>query len=345
VDLSLFDFELPPHLIADAPAKERDLSRLLVLDRGAGSLAHHVFRDLPRFLRAGDVLVLNETAVFPARLLGKRAATGGKAEAFLLEEREPGLWEALVRTKGTLREGEALAFGEGGARFEVIFERRLDEGRALVRFPAGADARVLVERVGKTPLPPYIAREESDSRESEDRTRYQTVYAREPGAVAAPTAGLHFTEPLLRELETGGVQLARLVLHVGLGTFAPVRAARVEEHRMHRERYTIPSRTIEAVEAARREGRRVVACGTTSVRALETWRRSGRSSGDTDIFIYPGYEFSAVDALITNFHLPRSTLLMLVSAFAGRERILAAYSEAIRSSYRFYSYGDAMLIV
>lgn len=345
VDVSLFDFDLPEDRIASEPAAERDLSRLMLVDRGGRAPPEHrVFRDLPSLLRPGDLLVLNETAVFNARLLGRRSATGGKVEVLLLEERGGGAFDALVRSKSAPRGGEALRVGEGDAAFDLVFEASRGEGRARVRFPEGQDPWALVDRAGLPPLPPYIRRERRDPRTESDRRRYQTVFARERGSVAAPTAGLHFTEALLDRVRERGVGVARLTLHVGLGTFAPVRSATVEDHVMHLERYSISQETVAAVAAAKREGRRVVACGTTSLRALESWALAGVASGSTDLFIHEGFGFRVVDALVTNFHLPRSTLLMLVSAFAGRENVLAAYGEAIARGYRFYSYGDAMLV-
>ncbi|MEZ0228180.1 MAG: tRNA preQ1(34) S-adenosylmethionine ribosyltransferase-isomerase QueA [Planctomycetota bacterium] len=340
MNLSDFDFELPDALIAQAPVTPRDASRLLVLRRDQAALEHRVFRDLPELLRPTDLLVLNETAVFPARLLAKRAKTGGKVEVLLLEPlAEPGVWEALVRSKSTPAPGERL---ELGGSDHLLYDAPLGEGRGRVRFPEGSSPFELAQKRGHIPLPPYI-RDAEDT--AEDKERYQTVYAREPGAVAAPTAGLHFTPELLAKLGGKGIEVARLVLHVGIGTFLPVRAAKVEEHKMHAERYSIPEATLRALEKARAEGRRVVACGTTTVRALESFAASGQSSGATSIFIYPPYEFRIVGGMITNFHLPKSTLLMLVSALAGRERVLEAYREAVREKYRFYSYGDAMLIV
>jgi len=336
VKLDLFDYDLPPELIAQLPLSDRSSSRLLVLPRREGAIEHRTFSELPELLRPGDLLVLNETAVFPARLLGKRARTGGKVEVLLLSERSPGLWEALVRSKSAPAPGERI---ELGGTDVVIFDSPLGEGRALVRFEGSAFE--VAERRGHVPLPPYIRGAEDTP---DDRARYQTVYAREPGAVAAPTAGLHFTPDLLARVAARGVEVARLVLHVGLGTFQPVRAETLEEHRMHAERYAIPAATLEALERARAGKRRVVACGTTTVRALESFGATGRSSGETSLFITPGHEFRFVDALITNFHLPKSTLLVLVSAFAGRERVLAAYAEAVARRYRFYSYGDAMFI-
>jgi S-adenosylmethionine:tRNA ribosyltransferase-isomerase len=339
MNLADFDFDLPDELIAQSPATRRDGSRLLFLPRSEGPIEHRAFADLEHLLRPGDLLVLNETAVFPARLLGRRARTGGRAEVLLLSPlAEPGTWEALVRSKSVPAAGETIELGGADS---VTFLEPLGEGRARVRFAEGVSAFEVAERRGHVPLPPYI-RGAQDA--PEDRERYQTVYAREPGAVAAPTAGLHFTKELLGRLAARGVETARLVLHVGLGTFQPVRAERIEEHRMHSERYAIPEETVRAALRARSEGRRIVACGTTSVRALESFAATGAPSGATAIFIHPPYEFRLVSGLITNFHLPRSTLLMLVSAFAGRERVLAAYAEAIARRYRFYSYGDAMLI-
>ncbi len=340
MNLSDFDFELPDELIAQTPVTPRDASRLLVLDRGRSTTEHRVFKDLPELLLPGDLLVLNETAVFPARLLAKRAKTGGKVEVLLLEPlAEAGVWEALVRTKGTPIAGERLELGEGD---HLVYDAPLVEGRARVRFPEGSSPFELAAKRGHVPLPPYIRGAEDAP---EDKERYQTVYAREPGAVAAPTAGLHFTPELLDAVRAKGIDVVKLVLHVGIGTFLPVRVEKVEEHRMHAERYSIPAPTLRALDAARREGMRIVACGTTTVRALESFAATGRPSGATSIFIYPPYQFQLVGGLITNFHLPKSTLLMLVSAFAGRERVLAAYREAVRERYRFYSYGDAMLIL
>ncbi|MBI3724223.1 tRNA preQ1(34) S-adenosylmethionine ribosyltransferase-isomerase QueA [bacterium] len=345
MDLSLFDFELPEERIAQEPAKERDLSRLLVVPRTGPldgierALGHRTFRELPSLLRRGDLLVLNETAVWNARFLGRRERTGGRVEVLLLEESAKGVFLALVRSKSVPAAGERIELEDGSS---LTFQEALGGGRARVALPPGTGALELAERAGRVPLPPYVRREGAPT--SEDRARYQTVYARSPGAVAAPTAGLHFTPALLERVAEAGVATAKLVLHVGLGTFEPLRARRIEEHSMHAERYEIPDETLAALESARREGRRVIACGTTTVRALESLARSGKPRGLTDIFIHPPHPVASADALITNFHLPRSTLLLLVSAFAGRERILAAYREAIARGYRFYSYGDAMLI-
>lgn len=332
-----FDFDLPPASIAQEPAP-RGESRLLVLDR-TGPERHSRVRDLPRLLRPGDLLVLNDTRVIPARLYG-RSAGGGKMEILLVEPLGENEWDALVKPGRRARPGARFEIGEG-LTAEVVEKR--EDGRYLLRFSEPVEPHL--ERLGHIPLPPYIHRPDAP----EDRERYQTVYASRPGAVAAPTAGLHFTSALLREIEEAGVEIARVTLHVGIGTFKPVSAERIEEHRMERERYEIGAETAEAIRRARESGRRIVAVGTTVVRTLEGAARAGggearAGSGSTDLFITPGFQFQVADALLTNFHLPRSTLLMLVSAFAGRERVLAAYAEAIREGYRFYSYGDAMLV-
>ena len=338
-----FDYDLPASSIAQEPAP-RGESRLLVLDR-TGPERHARVRDLPRLLRPGDLLVLNDTRVIPARLYGKSAGDG-KMEILLIEKVGEREWDALVKPGRRARPGARIEIGEGLA-VEVTTKR--EDGRYRLRFSEPVEPHL--ERLGHIPLPPYIHRPDTP----EDRERYQTVYARRPGAVAAPTAGLHFTEELLREIEAAGTEIARVTLHVGIGTFKPVSAERIEEHRMERERYEISEETAEAIRRARAAGRRIVAVGTTVVRTLEGAALAGggevrAGSGSTDLFIYPdspdspGFRFQMVDALLTNFHLPRSTLLMLVSAFAGRERVLAAYAEAVREGYRFYSYGDAMLL-
>lgn len=339
--VSDFDYELPEDLIAQQPVEPRDAARLLVVDRETGRLEHRRFRDLPRYLTAGDVLVLNDTRVIPARLFGLKEPTGGRVEVLLLERREPDVWEALVRPGRRVPAGSRVAFGQGGLRAVVL--DRTEAGGRLLRFePAGELDRRLGE-LGQMPLPPYIRAPLSDPE------RYQTVYARQEGSAAAPTAGLHFTPALLRQVADHGVQVAYLTLHVGLGTFRPVQVERIEEHTMHAEYYAVPEATAAAVNKARRDGRRVVAVGTTVARTLEAAAgddgavRAGE--GRTDLFIYPGYRWKVVDGLVTNFHLPRSTLLMLVSAFLGRERTLAAYEEAVRQRYRFFSFGDAMLIL
>ena len=346
--LSDFDYDLPERLIAQEPAARRDASRLMTVDRGTGAIAHGAFPDLSSLLGAGDLLVLNDTRVVPARLRGAKA-TGGKVEVLLLErtggtDREP-VHRCLLEASKPARPGTRLAFGEGLSARVV---GRSGEGYEIVLEAASGDPVEAFYRLGSVPLPPYIRRSEGDPREGMDRERYQTVFADRPGAVAAPTAGLHFTPALLDRISAGGARIARLTLHVGPGTFLPVRVENVEEHAMHDEAYELPRATADAIRETRRAGGRVVAVGTTVVRTLEAAAgpdgtvRPG--SGRCDLFIRPGYEFKVVDALLTNFHLPRSTLLMLVSAFAGRERILAAYAEAVREEYRFYSYGDAMFI-
>jgi len=348
VNVDELDYALPPERIAQAPTAVRDQSRLLILDRSDGSVSHGRFSDLPRFLHAGDVLVLNETRVLPARFAARRQS-GGRVEGLFLLEVEAGVWEVMLKPSARLRVGEVLATAVGSGSFELIAS--LGGGRWRIRVDASRSVSEILETIGTAPLPPYIkrGRTEAASRTDEDRTRYQTVYAVDPGSVAAPTAGLHFTEPLLTEIEAAGVTVARLTLHVGLGTFQPVSVKRLEDHDMHREWYDLPAATARSIESARQGGGRIVAVGTTSVRVLETCATSDgqleAASGWTDLLISPPYAFRAVDTLVTNFHLPRSTLLALVFAFAGRERILAAYDEAIREGYRFYSYGDAMLVV
>jgi len=331
-----FDFALPDELIARHPPERRRDSRLLSLTRAG--IGHHAFTDIGRFLNAGDVLVLNDTRVIPARLYGHKE-TGGRVEVLierLLDERE-----ALchLRASKAPKPGNRLAL-DGGYHADVL-------GRSgdffHLAFPEADSVLAMAEQVGHMPLPPYIDRPD----EADDRERYQTVFARRPGAVAAPTAGLHFDGALLDELRAAGVEIAYLTLHVGAGTFQPVRVETVEEHKMHSEWYEVPAALADQARAARARGNRVVPVGTTALRALESAAASGEleaGRGETDIFIYPGYEFRITDALITNFHLPRSSLLMLVSALAGRERILAAYEEAVRERYRFFSYGDAMYI-
>jgi S-adenosylmethionine:tRNA ribosyltransferase-isomerase len=342
--VSDFDFELPPGLIADRPAEPRDAARLLVCEQATGQVRHGTFRDLPAFLRPADLLVLNDTRVRPWRLWGRRA-TGGRVECLILELRaDRGV--GFLRPAARLRIGEVLAMEDGA--LELVPVRELGGGRFEVELRAEGPVEAVLERCGRAPLPPYIAR---DGREDPgaDREQYQTVFARAPGAVAAPTAGLHFTGALLAEIAAQGVETAWVTLHVGEGTFAPVRVERVEDHRMHAEAYELPAATSAAVARARQRGGRVIAVGTTSCRTLETCATGARlvcaGTGSSDLFLYPGREFQVVDGLITNFHLPRSTLLMLVAAFVGRERILTVYREAVARGYRFYSYGDAMLIV
>ncbi|MCC6673250.1 MAG: tRNA preQ1(34) S-adenosylmethionine ribosyltransferase-isomerase QueA [Planctomycetes bacterium] len=340
-----FDFPLPEERIARQPADPRDSARLLVLERASERREHRVFRDLPEYLRAGDLLVLNDTRVLPNRLVGSRSG-GGRAEALILE-RQGQECRGFLRPAARVRTGETLSF-ESGALLLTLTDR-LPEGQVRFRLEArDGDLDGTLDRVGRAPLPPYLHRDGSEDARA-DRERYQTVFAERPGAVAAPTAGLHFTPALLRRIADMGVEIATVTLHVGLGTFAPIRVERVDEHRMHAERYEVSQSAAEAVVEARRRGGRVVAVGTTAVRTLETVARPGRQiaagSGDSELFLCPGRSFRVVDAMVTNFHLPRSTLFMLVCAFAGRERMLQVYREAIEQEYRFYSFGDAMLIL
>ncbi|MBD3160565.1 MAG: tRNA preQ1(34) S-adenosylmethionine ribosyltransferase-isomerase QueA [Candidatus Eisenbacteria bacterium] len=337
-DPALYSYALPAERIAARPARPRDRARLLLVRRDRRDCEHRRVADLPEILDPGDLLVVNETRVVPARVVGEREETGGKVEVLLVHEAAPNRWSCLARPTRPLREGTAIAFPESGVRAIVV--RRIGE-RVELRFE-GAIAELL-EAQGHVPLPPYIRRPD----DAADRADYQTVFAREDGAVAAPTAGLHFTETLLDRLDRRGIALARIVLHVGPGTFRPIRAADVREHRVDPERYHVPEETTRAIAGTRAAGRRVVAVGTTTVRALEGSDPSepAERSGWTDLTIVPGHRFRDVDALMTNFHLPGSSLLLLVSAFAGRERVLAAYREAVARGYRFYSYGDAMLIL
>jgi S-adenosylmethionine:tRNA ribosyltransferase-isomerase len=347
--LAAYQYDLPPERIAQAPADRRDASRLMVLARGAPP-AHHVFRDLPDLLAPGDLLVRNDTRVLPARLRGRRPG-GGRTELLLVRrlgtDPDDERWLALARPSSHLKVDKPVVIGDG-ALTATVAERR-GAGQVVVVFDAaGADFRRRLEAAGEVPLPPYIERGDAGPTEA-DRERYQTVYAREAGAVAAPTAGLHFTPEVEAALAARGVGLAHLTLHVGPGTFRPIKAERLDEHRMDAEWYRVPPETARAVTDARREGRRVLAVGTTVVRTLESAVGSdgtlSPSEGWTDLFIRPGHAVRAVDGLLTNFHLPGSSLLVLVSAFAGRERVLAAYEEAVRREYRFYSYGDAMLLL
>lgn len=344
MQLNDFDYSLPEELIAQQPAERRDASRLLCLDRKTGQVDSRYFSDLPGFFRQGDVLVLNDTQVIPARLLGQKT-TGGKVEIFLvrrdMQVEQAEEWLCLTKSSRPIRSGTMVQLSEE-LTAEVLDEAEPPYRR--VRFHCSGDFMQCVEAIGHLPLPPYIKREDS----REDHSRYQTVFAREKGAVAAPTAGLHFTEEILQRLRDSGVEVLSLTLHVGLGTFLPVRVDDVAQHKMHAELFSVPQLTAERVNLARSEGRRVFALGTTSARALETAAtEDGRlqaGCGESEIFIYPGYRFKLLDALITNFHLPKSTLLMLVSAFAGRDLILSAYQQAVEERYRFFSYGDCMLI-
>jgi S-adenosylmethionine:tRNA ribosyltransferase-isomerase len=342
-----FDYDLPPGLIAQEPSPSRDQARLLVVRRQAGTLEHHIFRELPNLLDAGDLLVLNDTRVIPARLLGRRERTGGRWEGLFLHALPDGAWELMCQTRGRLQENETISIGPRSLRLTLI--RKTVDGHWLVRpdVPEGEpDAPLqLLERHGQVPLPPYIRKGRATAA---DRDRYQTVFARQSGAVAAPTAGLHFSPEVFELLGRRGITWTFLTLHVGLGTFQPIQVENIAEHRMHREWGELSAEAATAISACRARGNKSVAVGTTSVRVLETVAASGAIrpwAGETDLFIYPPYEFRAVDALITNFHLPRTTLLLLVSAFAGAELIRQAYEEAIARQYRFFSYGDAMLIL
>ena len=346
-----FDYSLDPALIAQQPSSQRDRSRLLRLRRRDGSTGDHTFSDLPELLRAGDLLVVNDTAVVPARFLCRRAG-GARIEGLFLRELSPGHWEVMLRNAARSRGGETLSV-QGAGDIAVTLVSPLGDGRYEVAVTPATGALDLLGRFGTTPLPPYIHRSGRHHDDQADRRRYQTVYAARPGAVAAPTAGLHFTEELLAALAAKGIRTVPVTLHVGVGTFAPVKTDDLTAHRMHAEWYELPTATAQAVQAARQEGRRIIAVGTTSVRVLESAAAKGQfapASGWTDLFIRPPASFRVVDALITNFHLPRSTLLMLVAAFCspgderGLDMILAAYAHAIAQGYRFYSYGDAMLI-
>lgn len=335
-----FSFDLPKELIAQDPLEERSSSRLLVLDKETGAVSHHVFREIGDFLRAGDCLVLNNTKVIPARLLGERAGTGGHVELLLLKRRGGDIWETLVRPGKKCRPGTRLVFGDGLLKAQVL--ETVEEGNRLVRFEYDGIFEEVLDRLGEMPLPPYI------THKLKDKNRYQTVYAKYEGSAAAPTAGLHFTEELLRELEEKNVKIAYVTLHVGLGTFRPMKEENVLEHHMHSEHFEVSKEAADLINRTKAEGGRVICVGTTSCRTLESAADGEGAvracSGDTDIFIYPGYKFRVLDALITNFHLPESTLLMLVSALAGRENVLAAYREAVEERYRFFSFGDAMFI-
>jgi len=337
--LSDFDFVLPDARIAQTPAAQRDRSRLMVLDRNSGALQHRIFSNIDQYLVPGDLLVVNDTKVFPCRLVARKKGSG-KAEIFLLSEQGVNVWEALV--KGGVRTGAMLNIVPG-VDAEIVGDG--EDGTKTVRFHGVPDIRQLLFRIGKTPLPPYIKRDPSQ----EDLERYQTVYAAHEGAVAAPTAGLHFTAALIEQLAQKGITFARVTLHVGPGTFQPVRVDRIVDHTMLPERYHISEETADVINRAKGESRRVIAVGTTSVRTIETASQEDGTviagEGSSRLFIYPGYRFKVTSGIVTNFHLPKSTLLMLVAAFAGREHILSAYGTAVAEQYRFYSYGDAMMIV
>ncbi|GIN87029.1 S-adenosylmethionine:tRNA ribosyltransferase-isomerase [Heyndrickxia sporothermodurans] len=340
--VDLFDFNLPESLIAQTPLKNRSDSRLMVLNKETGNLRHTVFKQITEFLRPGDCLVLNDTKVLPARLFGVKEDTGAKIEVLLLKQIEDDQWETLVKPAKRIKAGSEIVFGEGKLKATCLEEK--EHGGRILQFHYEGIFYEVLESLGEMPLPPYI-KEQLD-----DRDRYQTVYAREKGSAAAPTAGLHFTKELLEEIKKMGVHIAFITLHVGLGTFRPVSVEEVNEHEMHAEFYQVSEETAQLLNQVKNEGGRIISVGTTSTRTLETIASANNgqivaSSGWTDIFIYPGYEFKGIDGMITNFHLPKSTLIMLVSALAGREHVLHAYEEAVKEKYRFFSFGDAMLIV
>ena len=334
-----FYYDLPPELIAQTPLEKRDESRLLCLDKATGEWSHHHFYELPDFLRAGDCLILNNSRVLPARLLGHRLPGGGACEV-LLQDKGDKVWECLVRPGKHLREGARVSFGDGELTAEIA--EVLPDGNRLVRFDYNGIFLEVLERLGKMPLPPYI------KEELQDQERYQTVYSKVNGSAAAPTAGLHFTPELLERIAAKGVGVGYVTLHVGLGTFRPVKEDEIEQHDMHSEYCTIPQETADLINRTKVNGGRVICVGTTSCRTIESWAGEDgtmtATGGWTNIYIYPGYRFKVMDALVTNFHLPESTLIMLVSALAGREHVLASYEEAVRERYRFFSFGDAMFI-
>lgn len=335
-----FFFNLPEDQIAQDPLEDRSSSRLLVLDKNTGETAHHVFREIPDFLKSGDCLVINDTKVIPARLIGEKESTGGKVEVLLLKRKENDIWETLVKPGKKMKPGARVSFGGGLLKGEVIDV--VDEGNRLIHFEYQGIFEEILDQLGQMPLPPYI------THQLEDKNRYQTVYAKHSGSAAAPTAGLHFTPELLEKIKAMGVEIAHVTLHVGLGTFRPVKVDNILEHHMHSEFYRIEASEAEKINCAKDGGHRVICVGTTSCRTIESAAdESGHlkeCSGWTEIFIYPGYKFKVLDCLITNFHLPESTLIMLVSALAGREHVLAAYEEAVEKGYRFFSFGDAMFI-
>jgi len=341
MNIDQFDFELPEELIAQTPLANRSDSKLLTLNRRTGEIEHHRFTDILQYLHPGDTLVLNDTKVIPARLLGNKKDTGAKVEVLLLKALGEDRWETLVKPGKKLRVGHEVVFGEG--LLTGVIEATTEVGGRIIRFQFKGIFNEILDQLGQMPLPPYI------KEQLEEKDRYQTVYAKHTGSAAAPTAGLHFTKELLKQIEEKGVQILYVTLHVGLGTFRPVQAENIEEHHMHSEYYQLSTETAKKLNQAKDEGKRIIAVGTTSVRTLETvidrqTNRFSEKDGWTDIFIYPGYEYKAIDAMITNFHLPKSSLIMLVSALAGRDHIMKAYQEAIKHHYRFFSFGDAMFI-
>lgn len=335
-----FYFDLPQELIAQDPLEDRSASRLLVLNRQTGAVEHHHFKEITNYLRPGDCLVLNNTKVIPARLLGVKEDTGAAIEVLLLKRRDSNVWETLVKPGKKARPGAKIVFGDGCLRAEVLAV--VEEGNRLIRFDYEGIFEEVLDRLGEMPLPPYI------THKLQDKNRYQTVYAKYEGSAAAPTAGLHFTEELLAQIEKMGVHIAYVTLHVGLGTFRPVKADNLSEHHMHSEHYEVTPETADLINRTKESGGRVICVGTTSCRTVESAADERGlvqpGCGDTEIFIYPGYRFKVLDCLITNFHLPESTLVMLVSALAGRENVLSAYREAVEEKYRFFSFGDVMLV-
>ena len=335
-----FWYDLPNELIAQNPSERRDMSRLLVLNKDTGNMEHKHFKDMIDYLNAGDCLVLNNTRVIPARLIGEKEATGGKIEFVLLKRLEGDVWEVILKPGRKAKPGSRFVFGNGLIKAEILALG--EEGNRIVRFEYEGIFEEVLDQVGMVPLPPYITATLAD------KERYQTIYSKIKGSAAAPTAGLHFTRELLDDLKEKGIEIVEVTLHVGLGTFRPVKIENILEHHMHKESWSISEESCNTINRARNSGKKVIAVGTTSVRVLETASNDQGlvkpGSGDTDIFIYPGYQFKAVDALITNFHLPESTLIMLVSAFAGKESVMHAYHKAIDLEYRFFSFGDAMFI-
>lgn len=340
MDVKAFDYDLPEELIAQDPLEDRSSSRLMVLDKKTGDIEHKIFRDVVDYLQPGDCLVLNNTKVIPARLFGVKEGTEAKIEILLLKRKENDIWETLVKPGKKCKPGVKISFGEGLLTGEVL--EVVEDGNRLIQFHYDGIFEEILDQLGRMPLPPYI------THQLKDKNRYQTVYAKYDGSAAAPTAGLHFTPELLQQIRDMGIDIAEVTLHVGLGTFRPVKVDTIEEHHMHSEFYRIEQSEADKINRAKANGHRVIAVGTTSTRTLESAAEEDgtlrEKSGWTDIFIYPGYKFKVIDALITNFHLPQSTLVMLVSALAGREHILAAYKKAVEEKYRFFSFGDAMLI-
>lgn len=335
-----FNFDLPQELIAQDPLEDRSSSRLMVLNKESGEITHRIFHDITEYLHPGDCLVINDTKVIPARLIGTKEDTGAHIEILLLKRKENDIWETLVKPGKKCRPGARVVFGNGELKAEIVDV--LDDGNRLVHFEYEGIFEEVLDRLGQMPLPPYI------THKLQDKNRYQTVYAKYEGSAAAPTAGLHFTKELLKQIEDMGVNIARVTLHVGLGTFRPVKVENVLEHHMHSEYYNVTEDAAEMINDTKKNGGRIIAVGTTSTRTLESVADENGmiqpGCGNTEIFIYPGYKFKAIDCLITNFHLPESTLLMLVSALAGKDHIMAAYEEAVKERYRFFSFGDAMFI-